>query len=123
MFGPKKCGWTYPNGFCGHHFIQDPYCWGNFWATPANMIPHYAYFPAEHGYYYFHPHNVTRWRFSSSSPRSTAATRATPLRWKCSTKSTRTSTPTTAGDSAVGAIDDESIPPTPPREDDLNLNP
>lgn len=24
-----------------------------------NAIPHYAYFPCDHGYYYFHPYNVS----------------------------------------------------------------
>lgn len=61
LFGPKRCeGWVYPNGVCGHHCVKDPYSWKNWWFPPGNMVLHYPYFPAEHGYYYFEPYNVTR---------------------------------------------------------------
>ena len=61
IYGPKRCeGWMYPNGICGHRCVKDPHSWMNWWYPPGNMLPHYGYFPAEHGYYYFEPYNVTR---------------------------------------------------------------
>ena len=61
IYGPRRCdGWMYPNGICGHKCVKDPHSWGNWWIPPGNMIPHYHYFSAEHGYYYFQPYNVTR---------------------------------------------------------------
>jgi hypothetical protein len=61
IYGPRRCdGWMYPNGICGHHCVRDPHSWKNFWCEPGNMLPHYHYFAAEHGYFYFEPYNVTR---------------------------------------------------------------
>ena len=61
IYGPRRCdGWMYPNGICGHRCVHDPHSWGNWWKPPGNMVPHYHYFAAEHGYYYFKPYNVTR---------------------------------------------------------------
>jgi hypothetical protein len=61
IYGPRRCeGWMYPNGICGHHCVRDPHSWKNFWCEPGNMLPHYHYFPADHGYFYFEPYNVTR---------------------------------------------------------------
>lgn len=60
IFGPKRANWMYPNGYPGHHCVGDSFSWMNWWYTPANMPLHYHYFPAEHGYYYFKPYNVTR---------------------------------------------------------------
>ena len=61
IYGPRCCnGWMYPNGICGHKCVEDPHSWGNWWIPPGNMIMHYPYFPAEHGYYHYAPYNVTR---------------------------------------------------------------
>ena len=61
IYGPRCCrGWMYPNGICGHKCVEDPHSWANWWIPPGNMIPHYHYFSAEHGYYYHAPYNVTR---------------------------------------------------------------
>jgi hypothetical protein len=67
LYGPKTChGWSYPNGICGHHCVHDPFSWKNWWFAPGNMLPHYGYFPAEHGYFYFEPYNVTRVQLQQS---------------------------------------------------------
>lgn len=29
------------------------------WCSPCNLIPHYPYYPAAHGYYYFRPYHYT----------------------------------------------------------------
>ena len=61
IYGPRCCrGWMYPNEICGHHCLAEPHSWGNWWIPPGNMIPHYHYFSAEHGYCAFKPYNVTR---------------------------------------------------------------
>ena len=61
IYGPRRCdGWVYPNGVCGHRCVKDPHSWGNWWIPPGNMLPHYHYQAAEHGYRCFEPHNVTR---------------------------------------------------------------
>lgn len=61
VYGPVHCtGWVYPNGYCGHHCVQDQSSWKNWWFAPGNMPLHYHYFAADHGYFYHAPYTVTR---------------------------------------------------------------
>lgn len=48
------CEECYGEDDCCHHRCITKYCVG-----PGDLHPHYPYFPAYHGYYYFRPYNWT----------------------------------------------------------------
>jgi hypothetical protein len=123
LYGPKTChGWAYPNGICGHCCVHDPHSWANWWIPPGNMLPHYAYFPAEHGYFYFEPYNVTRVQLQQSFVASYGGDIRHPYEDSVFDRAYKVYKQRHPEDVDEDEIIDSDLPDTTP-EDDVDLSP